>query len=694
MAFEVIDNGSALATLARFYEIAFDRAGDGNGLAYWAEALESEAVTLDDLGHAFLNTREAVAVLGDGEDAEFAATLLSRAFGRDATQAEIDAVVADLAGGASRGAVLAELAGSAEAQAATDVVGDGLSIADFTAETFRFGVASGDPDATSVVLWTHARPAGEDGPVTVGWEVSTDPDFTDIVASGETATDASRDYTVNVLADGLEPGGNYYYRFTQGDAISDVGQTLTLPEGSVDALTFAVFSCSNYPAGYFNSYAAAAEAGFDVSIHLGDYIYEYEFDGFASENAAEFGRVSSPRTELFTAEDYSLRYQQYTRDADLQAVRASAPMIAIWDDHETANDSYLTGAENHQEDEGVWEERRDIALETYYNWMPIREPASGDLRDADRSFEFGDLADLHILETRLQARDVQLDYANGIGERIGAYTADTTGATFAADVAAFPELVPEGLDPTDPATLSALSADPDFVQALALQTVLDEAENGDRDLLGEAQLSEFEAKIEASDATWQILGQQILMNQMELPAPLLIDPATLPDYLTIAGTLLAGGTLTPEQQALWDAPAIPYNLDAWDGYGSDREAVLQTLIENDANAIVLAGDTHNAWFSELLARNGETAAFEFGGPGVSSPGLEDFLAGVDPALVEFIFTDRIDTLSYANTSNRGYMEIVVTPEAVTSNYVYVDTVDSLDFDTFTESQTVELELFV
>lgn len=695
MAFTVTDNTGTLAALARLYEIVYAREADGNGLAYWAEAIDAGTVTLAGVAKTMLERREAAATLSDAQDPLTLATVLAeRAFGREGTEDEIADILALLEGGEGRGAAIAEIAQWGAAEAHLDVVGEtGLEIADWEQAVFRFGVASGDPDAGSVVLWTHVT-SETDGPVEVTWEVSTTADFSDVVASGTATAQPDDDYTVKVIADGLEAGGEYFYRFTAEGETSRIGETSTLPEGSLDQLVMAVFSCANFPAGYFNAYAAAADRDFDVSVHLGDYIYEYGADGYASDQAGALGRYSSPPTEILTAADYSLRYQQYTRDTDLQDVRATAPIIMMWDDHETANDSWAGGAENHDPaTEGGWEERRDTALEAYYNWNPIREPASGDPLDADRSFDFGDLASLHMLETRLQARDLQLDYARDITARIGEYLADETGATFAGDVAMFPELVPEGLDPADPATLAELAGDEAFVQALALSTVLAEAEFGDRSMIGDGQLAEVSGRIAESGATWQIIGSQTLMQSMTLPAPILLDPATLPAYLAIAGKQLQGVPLTAEEEALLAQPAIPYNLDAWDGYGADREALFQALVAADANAIVLAGDTHNAWFSELTTRDGTRVAYEIGGPGVSSPGLEDFLAGVDPALVAQVFTDNVDGLTYANTADRGYVEVVVTPEAVTSTYVYVDTVDRLAFATVEHTETVTPDLF-
>lgn len=698
----VTDPASDLATLARLYPVILDRDADANGLAYWAAALEEGTATLADIAEGFLLTREgADGIAGIAEDAAFATALLARAYGREPTEAEVAAVVADLEGGASRAEAIVAVAGDPTAQAALDVTGaEGLTIEDFAPATFGFGVASGDPDATSVVLWTHARP-GEDGAaVPVTWEVATDADFAEIVATGAASAVAEEDYTVKVIADGLEAGGEYFYRFTANGETSDIGQTSTLPEGELDAITFAVFSCSNLPAGFFNPYAEAAARGFDVSIFLGDYIYEYANGVFPvdPDRAGEINRVPRPNAELLTEADYSARYAQYTRDADLQAVRATGPMIVMWDDHETANDAWATGAENHQpETEGDWETRRDMALEVYHRWNPTRTP-EGELFDYGRSFEFGDLLDLTMFETRLSARDETLgsDVQAEILGIVTGYAEDTTGAAFAADLQRFPELVPEGVDIADPAQVAALAADQGFVVQLAATTLLAEANDPDRDMVGDDQIAEFAELVAGSDAIWQVIGSQTLMARMDLPAQALFDPSTIPAYLEAVTILLEGGTLSPEQEALFDqSQTFPYNLDSWDGYVADREAILETLVQNDANGIVLSGDTHNAWFSLIETLGGELAAFEFGGPGVSAPGLEDIegLDTIPPQLLAALFVEGIDTLFYADTSRRGYMEVEFTREAVTTDYVFVDSVFEPAYEPDVFTQTVTLADF-
>jgi len=699
MAFLVTDNSSDLAGLIRLYTVGLDRDPDPNGLAFWAEILDEGRLTLGEIADAFFGAREFNARFDeDLSDQAYVDAAFTEILGRAPTANESAAEVARLEAGETRGAVMADLLTSEEAATTTDVVGpDGFNIPDFDVSAFRFGIASGDPDAESVVLWTHVT-TDLDGPVDVAWEVSTDADFTDIVASGTAVASPDSDYTAKAIADGLEPGAEYFYRFTYEGETSAVGETRTLPEGALDLLTFAVFSCANYAAGVFNPYAEAVLRGFDYSIHLGDYIYESAFGGFGSDGPDGGARVPAPLNEVVTPEDYTARYETYHADRDLQAVRAAAPMIMMWDDHETANDAWETGAEAHDPGtEGLWEDRRDAGLEAFFNWNPLREPESGDLLDHDKAYEFGDLATLHMLETRLQARDISRgDIAfTALPNKVGEYLADPTGAAFAADLAMFPELIPEGVDPTDPAAIAALAADQQFVINLALTALLAEANDPERDMIGDQQMAEFEARVDSSDTVWDIIGSQTLINRMEVPVNLLLDqsPENQALYGALAVKILTGQPLTPEDEALLAGPYIPYNLDSWDGYKAEQAEIAEILAANDANAVVLSGDTHNAWYSSFSTAAGELAAMHFGGPGVSSPGLESILADTPPDEVAALFVAFIDSLFYAETASRGYLDVTVTPDAVSTDYVFVNNVDSIDYEPFVETQAAGIELF-
>jgi alkaline phosphatase D len=269
---------------------------------------------------------------------------------------------------------------------------------------FGHGVASGDPLADRVILWTRISPSGAaaTGSISVDFVVATDPALSDVVRSGRSRTSAQRDHTVKVDVTGLQAARTYYYRFSALGSQSPVGRLRTLPAGSTSRLRIAVASCASHAAGYFNAYRRIAErAELDLVLHLGDYLYEYGSDVFGST------RPTEPPTEALTLTDYRTRHAQYKRDADLQEMQRQHTMVAIWDDHEVANDAWRSGAENHDAaTEGNYGQRRAGALQAYYEWMPVREPV--DTRQPQRSLRLGDLAELVLLEERHSARSKQL----------------------------------------------------------------------------------------------------------------------------------------------------------------------------------------------------------------------------------------------------------------------------------------------
>ena len=285
---------------------------------------------------------------------------------------------------------------------------------------FQHGVASGDPVANGVILWTRVSPARTDLRE-VEWEVAVDPSFDSIVASGATLTSVDRDFTVKVDVRGLPPGQTFYYRFRAQQRTSPIGRTRTAPAGSVGRARFGVASCSSFAQGYFHAYRAlAARTDLDAVIHLGDYIYE--------SGPGQFGdnRASEPAREATTLADYRTRHAQYKRDPDLQEVHRQHPFISVWDDHETANNAWKDGANNHQpETEGAWAARKAAAQRAYAEWMPIREQQ--DIGRIWRKLAWGDLADLVLLDTRLWAR------TTSSGAIVGAPPAENPAASLLGD---------------------------------------------------------------------------------------------------------------------------------------------------------------------------------------------------------------------------------------------------------------------
>ncbi len=274
------------------------------------------------------------------------------------------------------------------------------------ANPFLHGVASGDPLADRVILWTRVSPyddrIGE--PIETHWWIARDSLGLEVVAGGSVVASPATDYTVKVDASGLEPGSDYYYGFLTQTGLSPIGRTRTLPRDDVEHVRMAFASCANLPAGFFNGYACMAERDdIDVVLHLGDYLYEYGNGEYG--DGTSLGRIPDPIHETLTLEDYRRRHASYKADPDLQAAHARHPWITIWDDHETANNSHPGGAENHDPSlEGDWQIRKLAGIRAYHEWMPIRELPTG----LYRSFRFGELVDLVMLDTRLHGRDPEV----------------------------------------------------------------------------------------------------------------------------------------------------------------------------------------------------------------------------------------------------------------------------------------------
>jgi alkaline phosphatase D len=319
---------------------------------------------------------------------------------------------------------------------------------------FRHGVASGDPLKRRVILWTRVSTNSSSENISVSWEVFSDPTLNALELRGETVTSREVDYTVKVDVAGLMPGTTYYYRFSCLGKTSAVGRTRTAPDDEVERLRFAVASCSNYPYGFFNAYRLIANRrDLDAVLHLGDYLYEYANGEFGDGTA--LGRVPEPNAEILSLADYRTRHAFYKTDPDLQEVHRQHPFICVWDDHESANDAYAGGAQNHQADEGDWQARKEAAIRAYFEWMPIRVPMSDSGGHIYRQFNFGDLVDLTMLDTRLAGRDQQ---------------------------------AASGCDPS----------------------VLDP----ERQLLGETQERWFIGRLVNSRARWHLVGQQVMFGQL------------------------------------------------------------------------------------------------------------------------------------------------------------------------------------
>lgn len=502
---------------------------------------------------------------------------------------------------------------------------------------FQHGVASGDPDAQSVVLWTRVT---TDAETPVEWEIASDPGFRKIVKSGMEKAAAERDYTVKLVASGLKPGGRYFYRFRALGTVSPVGRTRTLPKGRVEKLGIALASCSNYAFGFFNAYDAIAnDPAIDFVLHTGDYIYEYGADGWGKETSHKIGRVHQPANEIVSLADYRQRHAQYKTDAGSQAMHAVHPLLALWDDHESANNPWTDGAQNHQpETEGDWPTRRAAAIQAYYEWMPVREPVPGRTRmQFWRSYDFGDLATLFTLETRHTARAKQIEYADYMDK----IRNPQEGDAFVRDV----------------------------IGAADRRMISQELENDlSTGLRGSVKRKQ----------PWRIIGNATLIARIRVP-----DVAALgmtPDPAA------AQAVSSHVKEFLWKgANNLPFYTDSWDGYGWARERFYD--LSRDAGAsdlLFLTGDSHSFWANRLADGHGRPAGVELGTAGISSPG--DFMeSGCGEELsrkLDKVFADHNDEVLWTDNMHQGYVRVELAPDQGKASFVGVSTVLSTDYRTF------------
>ena len=465
---------------------------------------------------------------------------------------------------------------------------------------FTHDVASGEPRQRSVMLWTRYVP-GAGGSGRLSWQVSRSADFARIAAHGIATAEDEHDHCVKPVASGLAPGLWYYYRFRDaGGAWSPIGRTRTLPEGPARHFRIGIFSCANMGFGWFNAYGhAAARRDLDLILHLGDYYYEFEQGRYPADPERIAGRDIEPLTEAATLAAYRLRHASYRRDPDLQRLHRLFPMILMWDDHESANDSWHGGAVNHQpETEGPWAVRKAAAKRAYREWLPVSE------QDWD-SYEIGDLATLFRPETRLTARSEPLS----LGALLG-----------------------RGGDPA-----AALVAFRDGPWRDPARTMLGPAQ--------EAWLAGGLRRSAAAGTKWQVLGQQVIMGSARLApdvAAMMTPAASERVRREVAAGLAASRA------------GLPFNLDRWDGFPAARDRLLRSSLDANANLVVLSGDSHNAWGFDL-ALGGAAAGVEFAGQSVTSPGYEAYMPWVDPAALARVSVAFNPQLKWMEASRRGYM---------------------------------------
>ena len=502
---------------------------------------------------------------------------------------------------------------------------------------FGYGVASGDPTAEAVVIWTRATPpapagqpvatpgSGRGQPMNVRWEVALDPDFDEVVAKGRVRTSATSDHTVKIDVDDLEPYTRYWYRFRAGGQLSPVGRTQTAPDeaGKVHALRLALVSCSNYTGGYFSAYRSIARRDdLDFVLHVGDYIYEYGngTDRYGPKSLVG-KRDNVPETETIDLRGYRLRHALHKADPDSALAHQMQPWITIFDDHEVANNTWATGAENHTPGaEGDFLQRRREAYEAYLEWMPFRLPEQKSVPHQGtqffKRFTFGALADLSVLETR-QNRSKQVDVAP--------FT--KVGGGF----------IPTGI--------------PDVDRELA---------DPSRHLLEPEQLSWLEGALADTRRPWHLIGNQVVITPVRWPG------------------------------AVLGVPSVPtlVNSDQWDGYQADQQRLIAHLgaqPRTAGDAVVLTGDIHSSWAMDLpLTKSpGYTpVGVEFVCPSVTSDGFYELIQDVVPAGTPAegaVAVTRGATagvraanpwISYLDGLGHGYTVIDVTPERVQADFFH------------------------
>lgn len=494
--------------------------------------------------------------------------------------------------------------------------GRGLAAELLGARGFTHSVASGEPGPESMLLWTRYVPTIGEDVVRLETEVALDRDFTKVVSGGSLRTGAFRDWTAKVTVDALKPGTVYWYRFIAPDGSkSPIGRTKTLPVGDTTRFGLGVFSCSNLPNGWFNAYGHAAErSDLDLWLHVGDYLYEAGMASYHAEKVIA-GRIVEPNHEMVALVDYRLRFACYRADPDLQRLHQMAPMIALWDDHESTNDSWEGGAQNHQPaTEGDWNPRRAAAIQAYREWMPVSE-------EPWKAYPLGTLATLYRTESRLLGR-------------------------------------------TKPADIDAAyrAADPDA----ALRAFRDGAwQDPSATMLGSAQESwlTHALKANARSTAWQMVGMATIIGRTLMPEDAVNWLRRGSTERRVSGyrNSIRAGKL-----------GLPMWMDRWDGYPAARSRLLSAAQQADADLVMLSGDSHNAW-AYSLAEGGQPVGVEFAGHSVTSSGIEgDCVA--DPQIVARGFVAANPELKWADTSRRGYMMIEITSQRVTGEWRFMQTI--------------------
>ncbi|KAH9946357.1 PhoD-like phosphatase-domain-containing protein [Epithele typhae] len=488
---------------------------------------------------------------------------------------------------------------------------------------FTHSVASGDPLDNSVLLWTRAVPIGsqlpdQSIPVCISFKLFDNENLSGKpLDTGDAFTSYDVDFTLKVEAKNLKSDTKYWFQFadcTNAQTVSPVGTTRTISNPNTPAnqvnngkpLMLAVFSCSQYQAGWFNAYSVAAHnTSADIFVHLGDYIYE------SLGNGAAIGRKTLGR-ELATIFDYRQRLNQYRTDSGLVAAHQKGPWISVWDDHEVADQSWKAGTADANDSStgcswspsgACFTDRKLAAVRAYHEWMPIRQVDPDDKLRIWRNFQIGKLLDLTMLDTRQYDRDITDLYYNTVINSI--------------------------------------------------------ANEKGRSLMGPAQESWFLNTLtqsKARGAVWRVVGQQIVFTQLNE----------------------SGG----------------FDVDAWDGYRANRNRILDHLYSNKIdNTLILSGDSHANWVSDLAHINDTTnydpvsgkgaIGVEFAGTAVTSS--SPFGSNVKPAAADVVSAELVAVntdLQWSEGSYRGFFTLELTPKTANATYFAMRNISNPNFDSF------------
>ncbi|WP_158965380.1 alkaline phosphatase [Paraglaciecola sp. L3A3] len=521
------------------------------------------------------------------------------------------------------------------------VAANGTNQQDQASQLFAHGVASGDPTHNSVIIWTRLSVLFS---TNVSWQVALDDNFKQIVKSGTKLATANSDFTIKVDVTGLKPGQTYFYRFSLDNFHSLTGRTKTLSQQGMDKLTFAVVSCSNFPFGYFNAYEHIAEdSEIDFVLHLGDFMYEYSQKSWGGVSGQLLNREHLPANETITLADYRTRHAQYKTDQGSKLMHAAHPLIPTWDDHESTNNPYLHGAQNHQVNEGDWYTRRDASLQAYYEWMPIRDPKKvNDRAKLWRHFQFGNLASLITLETRHTGRSKQVDYSDHLPNITNQQARD--------------KFVREQLH--NPAQTILHPEMEEFLSNKLTQSI-------------------------SNQEPWRLIGNQIPMAKINMP--------DITDHVDISHPNFSKKTKAKvakaQQMGNWK---LPISLDTWNGYAAAREKFYNQCMNVKADdLLVFTGDSHCFWANQLHTQQGKNMGFEIGTTSVTSPGSFDYFAEYARTFDALLSEQNAEVL-WADCEHRGYVKTTLTKTQAKIDYIAMQTVTKRSTASFLQkSMTIQ-----